>query len=134
MFFFLEVRGLELVNSHFASLSWWVTGSSPPPNKKKHLSVFFFLEVRGLELVNSHFASLSWWVTGSSPPPNKKKHLSVFFFLEVRGLEPLTLGLQSRCSSQLSYTPVVFVEYRCHLLLLLLLSLAHIRVVYSLRL
>ena len=25
--------------------------------------------------------------------------------LEVRGFEPLTPGLQSRCSSQLSYTP-----------------------------
>ena len=25
--------------------------------------------------------------------------------LENRGLEPLTLGLQSRCSSQLSYIP-----------------------------
>ena len=27
------------------------------------------------------------------------------FFLEIRGFEPLTLGLQSRCSSQLSYIP-----------------------------
>ena len=25
--------------------------------------------------------------------------------MEARGLEPLTLGLQSRCSSQLSYAP-----------------------------
>ena len=27
--------------------------------------------------------------------------------LEIRGFEPLTLGLQSRCSSQLSYIPVI---------------------------
>ena len=26
-------------------------------------------------------------------------------FMETRGFEPLTLGLQSRCSSQLSYVP-----------------------------
>ena len=26
-------------------------------------------------------------------------------FMEIRGFEPLTPGLQSRCSSQLSYTP-----------------------------
>ncbi len=25
--------------------------------------------------------------------------------MEIRGFEPLTLGLQSRCSSQLSYIP-----------------------------
>ena len=30
--------------------------------------------------------------------------------LEIRGFEPLTPGLQSRCSSQLSYIPFSFVE------------------------
>ena len=31
--------------------------------------------------------------------------LSMNKFMETRGFEPLTLGLQSRCSSQLSYVP-----------------------------
>ena len=29
--------------------------------------------------------------------------------MEIRGLEPLTLGLQSRCSSQLSYAPKLYI-------------------------
>ena len=29
------------------------------------------------------------------------------FFVEIVGVEPTTLCLQSRCSSQLSYTPVL---------------------------
>ena len=32
-------------------------------------------------------------------------------YLEIRGFEPLTLGLQSRCSSQLSYIPIM--GYSC---------------------
>ena len=28
--------------------------------------------------------------------------------MEIRGFEPLTLGLQSRCSSQLSYIPWLY--------------------------
>ena len=32
--------------------------------------------------------------------------------MEIRGFEPLTLGLQSRCSSQLSYIPVPAVAYK----------------------
>ena len=34
-----------------------------------------------------------------------KKLFSFSVSLEIRGFEPLTLGLQSRCSSQLSYIP-----------------------------
>ena len=35
--------------------------------------------------------------------------LDVFFcFVEIVGVEPTTLCLQSRCSSQLSYTPKKF--------------------------
>ena len=36
------------------------------------------------------------------------------FFVEIVGVEPTTLCLQSRCSSQLSYTPVfsfIFDDY-----------------------
>ena len=31
--------------------------------------------------------------------------------MEIRGFEPLTLGLQSRCSSQLSYIPGICNSY-----------------------
>ena len=30
--------------------------------------------------------------------------------MEIRGFEPLTLGLQSRCSSQLSYIPWLYIN------------------------
>ena len=36
--------------------------------------------------------------------------------VEARGLEPLTLGLQSRCSSQLSYAPSVHIK-DCNLMI-----------------
>ncbi len=40
---------------------------------------------------------------------NKKtRRLSRVFFVEIVGVEPTTLCLQSRCSSQLSYTPLLF--------------------------
>ena len=32
--------------------------------------------------------------------------------MEIRGFEPLTLGLQSRCSSQLSYIPWLYINKR----------------------
>ena len=37
------------------------------------------------------------------------KTLYFVFLLEIRGFEPLTLGLQSRCSSQLSYIPWLYI-------------------------
>ena len=44
--------------------------------------------------------SLDHIVLHSSYANNSKKQV------EAKGFEPLTLGLQSRCSSQLSYAPV----------------------------
>ena len=49
------------------------------------------------------------------PFPGRVKELAPFrrMLLEIRGFEPLTPGLQSRCSSQLSYIP--FHSGRLHL-------------------
>ena len=44
--------------------------------------------------------------------------LTADWVVEVDGVEPTTLCLQSRCSSQLSYTPVFFVILRIAALLL----------------
>ena len=51
-----------------------------------------------------------------SPLPKRKTHSEVSLsglLVEIVGVEPTTLCLQSRCSSQLSYTPVsfLFVDY-----------------------
>ena len=41
---------------------------------------------------------------------SKNSRLSGRVLLEIRGFEPLTPGLQSRCSSQLSYIPFLLGE------------------------
>ena len=56
----------------------------------------------------------SWW---SYENPNKKKTHSELILngllVEIVGVEPTTLCLQSRCSSQLSYTPFLFFSSVC---------------------
>ena len=48
-----------------------------------------------------------------SPLPKRKTHSEVSLsglMVEIVGVEPTTPCLQSRCSSQLSYTPVLFAD------------------------
>ena len=52
-------------------------------------------------------------------PPKRKTHSEVSLnglVVEIVGVEPTTLCLQSRCSSQLSYTPKLVVPSRLELL------------------
>ncbi len=39
------------------------------------------------------------------------KGMTLFYVVEVDGVEPTTPCLQSRCSSQLSYTPIVLMNF-----------------------
>ena len=43
----------------------------------------------------------------------KKTPEGRLYFVEIVGVEPTTLCLQSRCSSQLSYTPFLFFSSVC---------------------
>ena len=45
--------------------------------------------------------------------PQKKTPEGRLYFVEIVGVEPTTLCLQSRCSSQLSYTPFLFFSSVC---------------------
>ena len=43
----------------------------------------------------------------------KRRPNGRLYFVEIVGVEPTTLCLQSRCSSQLSYTPFLFFSSVC---------------------
>ena len=43
----------------------------------------------------------------------KRRPNGRLFFVEIVGVEPTTLCLQSRCSSQLSYSPFLFFSSDC---------------------
>ena len=47
----------------------------------------------------------------SSQILHERTQVFTHVLMEIRGFEPLTLGLQSRCSSQLSYIPVPALAY-----------------------
>ena len=59
-----------------------------------------------------HFISFRFFLPCSCQRSSSLKTICFLVRLEIRGFEPLTLGLQSRCSSQLSYIPVPAIAYK----------------------
>ncbi len=83
-------------------------GPAHPYNKCSYLPLFLMLPKRNATSSGQSrcvTSSLPYYMSKNIPTAISETEFTSAWDLEVRGFEPLTYGLQSHRSSQLSYTP-----------------------------